>query len=681
MFVFLAGLLLSMAVAAFAHRKVDAAKVLILGCGGYLAAYAFVSGMLFLLEIFMVGRCAVITMALLLVILIVQLVVKRFEMPQIRYRWKEYLPLAIILLAATFISRGNITGYYGTGQDEGLYQIRAMYYYMDETDTDVYFREYENITESKYERELYGEKILDLLGYHPDLDFHEKYGTIKGVLHGLGVLPALMALWAKLFGLEYMNHVMMTCFLISIGNVWLICRNIKEEKKLYANLAALLFAVSPIVVWCGTNTLTEIVLTMFVTGWFVILTATGEEGVQLLALLPVGGICVLHILSTALIPMIVLIYWGIFFIQGKKSYLMTLQCALVQYILGFSMMKLKFSNYTDGNYNRIFYGTDQFINVDNILTIAWVVTLICMALTLLFMIKGRREAIHKLVRRLGKSDRAQSVSGIVLVIILIATGIGIIIQLMIRADRPDSLTHLSIFGFIIMTGFVILPGAIAVMVKKSSEILTDRRFFALSVCFIYALWLYCIALMPEVWTYFYFIRYLAPFIFLPIVIAGLYAWIIPSRIQIAAAAVISAITMFQSRTLYQGQDLTYCSYRTLMDIASIIGENDAVLINEQGYHCQRIFTFPIKALSGAAVYFVRGSELQKQMDRLDEQYDSVFLVSLDTGRLVGEHVGWTPIYRSRAEGGYYDNSNEKFLPYPTKAEKMSTPVVVMKKDP
>ena len=118
-----------------------------------------------------------------------------------------------------------------------------------------------------------------------------------------------------------------------------------------------------------------------------------------------------------------------------------------------------------------------------------------------------------------------------------------------------------------------------------------------------------------------------------------------------------------------------------MDIASIIGENDAVLINDQGYRCQRIFTFPRKALSGAAVYFVRGSEIQKQMDRLDEQYDSVFLVSLDTGRLVGDHEGWTPIYHSRAEGGYYDNTDEKFLPYPTKAETMSTPVVVMKKNP
>ena len=681
MFVFLAGLLLSMGVAALAHRKVDAAKVLILGCGGYLAAYAFVSGMLFLLEIFMVGRSAVITMALLLVILIIQLVVKRFELPVIRYHWKEYLPLAIILVAATFISRGNITGYYGTGQDEGLYQIRAMYYYMDQTDTDVYFREYENITESKYERELYGEKILDLLGYHPDLDFHEKYGTIKGVLHGLGVLPAMMALWAKLFGLEYMNHVMMTCFLISIGNVWLICRNIKEEKKLFANIAALLFAVSPIVVWCGTNTLTEIVLTMFITGWFVILTATGEEGVQLLALLPLGGICVMHIISTALIPMVVLIYWGTFFICGKKSFLLTLMFSLAEYVLGFSMMKLRFTNYTDGNYLRIYYYTDYVINKDNILSIVWIVTFICMAISLLFMIKGRREFFCRLIRRLSKRERAERVCRIVMVVILLITSAGVIFKFVQHVKTDEVFMRMTLIGYILMSGFVIFPAAIAVLIVRSGDLIKDRKFYSLSLCFIYSIWLYCVLLMPEINTYYYYARYLAPYIFLPIVIAGLYAWIIPPKVQIAAAGVITAITMFQSRILYQGQDLTYCSYRTLMDIASIIGENDAVLINEQGYHCQRVFTFPIKALSGAAVYFVRGSEIQKQMARLDEQYDSVFLVSLDTGRLVGEHEGWTPIYRSRAEGGYFDNTDEKFLPYPTKAEKMSTPVVLMKKNP
>ncbi len=681
MFIFLAGMALSLCIHAFAHRNVDAAKVLVLGAGGYFAAYAFVSCIMVLLGIFKVGSCALITTLVLAVIFIVQLVLKRFEAPRIRYRWKEYLPLAIILLAAAFLSRGSVTGYYGTGQDEGLYQIRAMFYYNDKTDDRISFSEYNKIPlENKYERESYLDEVHDLIGYITDKELLEDKDYITGILHGLGVLPAMMALWGRLFGLERMNHVLMMCFFISIGNVWLICRNIKEEKKLYANIAALLTAVSPIVVWCGQNTLTEIVLTMFFTGWFAVLTSKNEDGVQFLSLFPLGGLCVLHILSTALIPMVVLIYWGMFFIRGKKSYLLTVMFALAEYALGFTMMKNCYGTYTDGNYKRLFDMTKELLNADNILTVVWVASLICMAVSLVFMMKGRREALHRLVRRAAESERAQNVCRIVMIVLLVLTTIAIISEFVKRTDRSYCYPRMTIIGYILMTGIVILPAAIAVLVVKAKELLIDRRFFALAFCFIYILWIYCKLLMPEVPVYFYFIRYLSPFIFLPIVIAGLYAYVIPGGVQIAAAVLISILTVFQSRVLYMGQDLTYCDYRLIQDITSCIGENDAVLINEQGYHCQRVFTFPIKALSGADVYYVRGSELQKQMERLDEEYESVFLVSIDTGGIVGQHIGWKPIYHGYAEGGTHENMNETLLPYPNKWEKMKTPIVMMVKE-
>lgn len=679
MFLFLLGVLLSMGVAAFAHKKVDAAKVFILGCGGYFAAYSFVCGMLFLLELFKVMTAVVITDALLLVILLIQLALKHFKMPRIRYNWKDYIPLAIIMIAATFVCRGSIAGFYGTGQDEGLYQIRAMFYCMDKTDENIGFPEYESIAEHKYLQQAYRERIYDLIGYYTDDELMDK-GTISGTLHGLGVLPALMALWGKLFGVEYMNHVLFTCYLISIANVWLICRNIKEEKKLYAHIAALLMAVSPIVLWCGLNTLTEIVLTMFITGWFVILTAAGEEGVQLLALLPLGGICVVHILSTALIPLVVIIYWGIFFIRGKKHYLITLMIALLQYALGFTMMKIRFTRYTDGNYVRIFRMTGDILNADNIMAVAWTASVICIAINFVFMIRGSRELIHSRVKLIAGSEKAQGVCRALFMAMLVLILIAFIVLLVKRRDIAVEYPKMTLFGFVYMTGFVIFPAAIATMVKKGKEILIDRRFFAMSLCFIYAIWLYCLLVMPQVWHYYYYIRYLAPFMFLPIVLAGYYAFRLPKAAQIVSAILISTLVIFQSRTLYTGSDLTYCSYRTLMDITSCIGDDDAVLINEQGYHCQRIFTFPIKALTDADVFFVRGAEIKKQMDLLDEDYDKVFLLSLDTGGLVGKHEGWKPIMRIKGEGGTLQDINETFPPYPKDRETIISPIVMMIKE-
>lgn len=679
MFLFLLGVLLSMGIAAFAHRKVDAAKVFILGCGGYFAAYSFICGMLFLSGLFKVMTAVVITDAVLFLILLIQLAVKHFEMPHIRYKWKDYIPLAIIMIAATFVCRGNIAGFYGTGQDEGLYQIRAMYYCMDKTDENIGFPEYESIAEHKFLQLAYRERIYDLIGYYTDEDLMKK-GTISGTLHGLGVLPALMALWGRLFGVEYMNHVVFTCYLITVANVWLICRNIKEEKKLYAHIAALMTAVSPIVLWCGLNTLTEIVLTMFITGWFVILTAAGEEGVQLLALFPLGGICVVHILSTALIPLVVIIYWGIFFIRGKKNYLITLMVALLEYALGFTMMKIRFTRYTDGNYVRIFNQTGNILNVDNIMAVAWTASALCIAISFVFMIRESRELIHSRVRLIAESEKAQRICSVVFTAILVLVLIAFIMQLVKRRDRIEEYPQMTLFGFVYMTGFVIFPAAIATMVKKGREILTDRRFFAMSVCLIYSIWLYCLFVMPQVWHYYYYIRYLAPFMFLPIVLAGYYAFRLPKAAQIVSAVLISVLVIFQSRTLYKGSDLTYCSYRTLMDITSCIGDDDAVLINEQGYHCQRIFTFPIKALTDADVFFVRGSEIQKQMDLLDEEYDKVFLLSLDTGGLVGKHEGWKPIMRIKGQGGTLLNMNDTFPPYPKDREIIISPIVMMIKE-
>ncbi len=681
MLLFLAGLLLGALVTAFAHKKVDAAKVLILGFGIYLSAYAFVSGVLMLLDLFYVFRTAVITDIVLLVVFVIQLCVKRGERPRLRYTWLEYIPLAIILLAATFISRGNIAGYYGTGQDQGLYQIRALYYYTDRTQEEISFYEYENITESKYEKQSYLEEVYDLIGYNFDKEKAEEEGRITGVLHGLGVLPAMMALWGRLFGLDYMNHIMMLCFLVSVGNVWLICRNIKEEKKLFAHLAALLYAVSPIVVWCGLNTLTEIVLTMFITSWFLILSAAGEEGIQLLSIFPLGGMCVIHIMSTALIPLVVMIYWGVFFIRGKKSYLLTLMFVLAEYGLGFSMMKVRYGYYTDNNYKRIFDMTGGLLNADNMLTVVWTASIICMVISLVFMIRGRRELIHGLVLRISGSEKGQNGCRIAMIVLLLLTAAAMISEFVKRMDRDEFFySHMTITGYIIMTGIIIFPAAVAVMVVKGKEFLTDRRFFALSIAFIYSILLYCKLLMPEIWRYYYFIRYLSPFIFIPIVLAGMYAYVIPRWAQISAAVLFSGIMLFQSRTLYKGQDLSYCSYRLLEDITSCIGEDDAVLINEQGYHCQRIFAFPVKALSGADVYYVRGSEIQKQMKRLDEEYDTVFLLSIDTGGLVGEHTGWKPIFKGYATGGAQIIVDEGILPYPNDIERLNTPIVLMVKE-
>ncbi|MCR5249993.1 MAG: hypothetical protein K6E50_05245 [Lachnospiraceae bacterium] len=683
MLCFLLGVLLSCLLVGWCARRADPVKLLILGGGVYLGYYVFSAGMLILLGCFLVGTAALLSVILLLASCVVRLIVRKSFRFRIHALRKDHILLAIILAAAAFVSCSQTAGYMGTGQDEGIYQIRAMFYYADRTDDLISFPEYEKVAEegSKYEKMTYRDELADMLGYKIDEDIEEEEGRIVGILHGLGILPAMMALWGRLFGLRNMNGVITLCYLLSIGNVWLICRNIREERKLFAPLATLMYAGAPLVLWCGQNTLTEIVMTLFLTGCFAVMASPDEEVFQLLSVPFLVGMTSVHIIATVFMPMIVLIYWHAYFVSGKKSFLWSIIGTLIGYGLSFTMMKCCYPRYTDGNYARVYTMTGQLVNGDNILVVVWAAVAVGVILSLIFMLRGERLWLYRAWGDAMESEKAAKVLKIVAVIFAVVTILALAEEFLHCSVIPNAFPRMLISGMVFMSGFVCVPLSIAVFIRKSGELLTDRLFFALVFALFYFMWLYCKLMMPEVPTFYYFARYMAPFLFLPIVLAGYRLSALPKGVLIGGMLALVLLNGWASRLLYLKQDNTYCEYRLIEDITSCIGEKDAVLINEQGYHCERIFAFPIKALSGADVYYVRGSELQKQMDRLDEEYESVFLLSLDTGRLAGEHEGWKVIFRGKAIGGNYEGNQEGILPYPIKWTEVNTPVVMMIKEP
>ena len=128
--------------------------------------------------------------------------------------------------------------------------------------------------------------------------------------------------------------------------------------------------------------------------------------------------------------------------------------------------------------------------------------------------------------------------------------------------------------------------------------------------------------------------------------------------------------------------MTYAEYEVIESVTSCIGEQDCVLINEQGYGSQRVFALPIKAISGADVYFMNAVQLKRQMRDYGGRYRHVFLLSYDMGKEVAdaEGNGWKAIYRGNIHGSVYDwylGKEHPLLPYPKKAILLETPVVLM----
>ena len=679
MFLFVTGIILSGLLVALAYEKPGFVKLVILGCGCYTSLYLLASGMLMLLTLFSVGTTLAVCDVILLLLCVARFLWRRMEMPKVRFNWKSYFPLLLILLLAGFFSVRTHAGIYGTGQDQGLYQVRAMYYMMDKTEETQDFPEYAK-TLTKWEKLRFLEEIRDLSGYYIDEDALKEEGKLEGTFHGLGPFPAWMALWGKLFGLSAMPLAMLSCYLISIGCVWLICRNLWNGRKLFAAAVTFMYAAAPIVLWSGQNSLTEIVMAMCMSLWFAILTDKKENAsLQLLGLLPIGGICVVHVTSSVLIPLFVIVYWQAFVASGKKAFVAAAMASALEYGLGFTMMKLRFELYTDGNYLRVYRINDKLINSENMLFWVWGAVVLCLGISLWMFLRGEKFFLRKLMERstLEGSGRASKIAAIVLLVITI---IAIFLEFWKRRELEGVFPLMLFYGYVIMSGFITMPLALAVTIKDSRELFTDRRFFSLGIGLYYVLLMYCVVVSPEVWLYFYFARYLAPFLFLPLVLSGRILSGLP-RVAIAVGTLLlTGLTVWQSRVLYQTRDMSITDYEVLEDITACIGENDVVLINEQGFHCQRYYTFPIKALCGADVRFAWEKGLEDQMNRYDRKYDTVFLLSLNVGKTMADPKGWREIYRADIHGSVIEGDTEFALPYPTDWARVDTELVLLVKD-
>ena len=117
--IFILGLLGTWFLTALAFRKSDVLRVVAVGTGLYLAGYAVLSGMLIWWDKFSIKRGAVCVLAVAVLIDIVLLLAWTGGFPKVSFKWKEYVPLAIILAVATLISCGHRAGFYNMTQDEG----------------------------------------------------------------------------------------------------------------------------------------------------------------------------------------------------------------------------------------------------------------------------------------------------------------------------------------------------------------------------------------------------------------------------------------------------------------------------------------------------------------------------------------------------------------------------------
>ena len=128
MFLLVTGVAIHCLMAALVYRKTEFGRMLLLGMGSYLAFYVFLSGFLFWLGGYTIERAAGLTLVPGAVICLGLFFRNGKRMPKCELQTGTYLPLLLLLVIAGVLCSSHRADFYGTGQDEGLYQIRAMYY-------------------------------------------------------------------------------------------------------------------------------------------------------------------------------------------------------------------------------------------------------------------------------------------------------------------------------------------------------------------------------------------------------------------------------------------------------------------------------------------------------------------------------------------------------------------------
>ena len=677
---FAVGMFAAVYMAAAVYRKNDLFKILVTGVGFYLSFYVITAGFYIWKDAFSIDGAASLTAVLLLVMDVLLSIFWVKGLPSVRINnLKQYIPLVIVLVISFLLAMQGREGLYFMGQDSGAYQARAMFYMGGVESNTVSMGEIADIN-NEWERGIYIKNLSELDGYYTEDDYAEEdfseLEEVRGVFHGISTYPALLALFGKAFGLKYMGLANAIAYLILISSIWLIADNIRFAPW-YRTTAAALAALSPVIIWNSRNMLPDMIFAAFLALFFELLSEGTKRRVTFVSVIPLAAGCFFHIISTMLMPMFVIIYFSNYIRTRHGGYLKALIILLASYVCGFFMMQDTAEDYMMHNLGGIYYKTGYKIadfNVKNY--VAWA-AVICAVCAVVLSVRKNNSLIVRAYRSAKKKKGtpgriARPVLAVIFVILLIL----FIIQ-GINLGEDLERKRMSVMAVLQMSSYVLLPLSVAAIIRKAPEYLKDRYFATLTFSFLYMLIIYCLGVIPQIYYFYYYTRYLAVIIMLLPLIEGYMLERMNPRATIGIVIAGTVPMLLLSSILFKEKDLTYSRFEVLKSLESCITDEDALLINSQGYDEHKVYWMPLKALTGADVYFVDEDRLNNQLRKYSKDHENVFIFSYDMGRINDSIKGLREVYRGVARGSSYEENYEYFIsPYPAKVVELETPVVL-----
>ncbi len=655
-FSFWAGLALTYGSVLCLKRKIELVKCAVLGTIYYFMFYVVASGLLFLCGQFSIKRVTFLLLVLWGILFVLIAIRNRKKeslsvLPLEKRSWLSYLIIAILLI----VFSGSF-GYFGMGQDQGVYQVEAINFANGKNEWLTTFPEYDQITDEEY-KDFYRDAVDTMPGVElvdVEYGFRDAFqipqiGGLDVIYHAIPTFPAILGLGIKLFGIEHMMLFQVFFYAVMLLLIEILMREHQIHWLMRAVLVTVL-GVSPEILWVRKSTLTEMFLAVLVSYYLFKITDVDDKQ-KSLSVLPIIVFSFFHASAFTILPVFIVNFWVLYLVKRDIRFLRNAAEALAGFCVGFVMMFRLEPIYMTKNFMRLMEQKGIEMPYDMIPGVVILISTVACGIGFFLL------AIHK------------NIEGVVLKAAnVILAVIAALVLLDFLGGRPwwgqimkpdiwiSNLVYLgssTFMAYLELTGFFLLP---FIMVRMICFLKTkvDQSIIVVSHVFVWTVLVYAMVFRLRVFGYYYNPRYLVPYFPVIVVLYGL-LFGRKGEIDKTKDKIIFGISLGLpvlgiclmlpfSNIIRMNQDDTNLQWTTLSDMLDNVTTGDIVLMdqNEMWY-----FFYPMRS-KGVLVYPVL-DDFETTLERAEIDVNSQNLYYISENRSYEDDWRYEVIYESKSK--------------------------------
>lgn len=560
-------------------------KNITIGISNLICAFLIISEILFAFNKYSLFRTYLLCGIIPLTIILLQFILCRDKIE--RLKGSQYISIEFFaILFVGVLLTVNRFEFFGMGQDQGVYQTKAILLTEEINDNYYTIKENELLTNDidknslnkfvKFQRAGLGIYALQDNANRGTISIDKEY-PYTAIFHGISNFPALLSITGKIFGIEGIMYILPIFYLLSISLMYLICRINLGLSRITSDIITTIFTISPIILWVSKSALTEIVLTLIILLFIYVLTSKEEKDKKMLWF-PVAAFSFTHVSIYTIIPMFVVIFAWLITQKRDKSYLISGIISILSYLAGLVAMGYSSPQYTFDNYGPLLKIIHGVPNATYIFPLAIIGTFVAILLLIGLYLFCKNKDISSITKEIFAK----------VILILMILGLLYILYKWFNnfyvgtinrswnnyksKDFINSIQNYTFSAFIFWSGIILVPINLIFIIIKGKNY--SGHTIILMFMFVYCIVIYSAFLRLKIPYYYYYSRYLAPFISIILILCALFIDKHYRAVIITGITSIIILLPFSLKLVFF-DDASRIDFKSFININNIIIENES----------------------------------------------------------------------------------------------------------